>query len=263
MATKTKPGSKAKGTGQAKPAFPGFSPKMQAFFRGLEKNNSREWFTPRKDLFEAEVRGPMVELVTRVNDAFKLFAADYVTATPAKALYRIYRDTRFAKDQTPYKDHVGAMFHRHGLGKNNAAGFYVGVSHKHVEVAGGMYMPGPEELAAVRRAIVADAKTLTKLSTEKRLVNALGPMQGAKLARPPKGFDGAPPDVLDLLRYKQLYFYTLLDADLALTPRLLREVVDRFERLVTFVDWINDAILAARADAEADDARPRRPDPMW
>src|SRR5438046_1539014 len=90
------------------PPFPGFSKKMPSFFRALEKNNTREWFTPRKELFEAEVRGPMIELVSLVNEDLKRFAVDYVVSNPAKALYRIYRDTRFSKDKTPYKTHVGA-----------------------------------------------------------------------------------------------------------------------------------------------------------
>src|SRR3954471_13562169 len=124
-------------------AFPGFSKTMPAFFRGLERDNTREWFTPRKELFEAEVRGPMVELVTLVNDDLRRFAAEHVLAQPARAIYRIYRDTRFSKDKTPYKTHVGATFARRGFPKHGGAGFYFGVSHKHVEVAGGIYMPGP------------------------------------------------------------------------------------------------------------------------
>ncbi len=81
---------------------------MPAFFRGLERNNCRDWFTPRKQLFETHIRAPMVELVTLLNQRLRDFAADHVADEPAKLLYRIYRDTRFSRDKTPYKTHLGA-----------------------------------------------------------------------------------------------------------------------------------------------------------
>jgi uncharacterized protein (TIGR02453 family) len=246
----------------AAPSFAGFSRKMPSFFRGLERNNTREWFTPRKAVFEAEVRGPMIELVARINEDFKSFAVDYVQAVPAKALYRIYRDTRFSNDKTPYKTHVGAMFHRQGLPKNTCAGFYVGISHRQVEIAGGMYMPGPEELAAVREAIARRPAEFLKLANDRRLTKVMGPMLGAKLARTPKGFEAhADSPAADCLRCKQIYWDAELPAEVALSPRLRKEVVDRFKRMADVVEWINQAILARRTPDEPE--RPIRPEPMW
>src|SRR4051794_6086818 len=85
-------------------SFPGFSKKMPAFFRGLERDNTREWFTARKAAFEADVRGPMVELVTLVNEDLRQFAAEHALDQPARAIYRIYRDTRFSKGQDALQD---------------------------------------------------------------------------------------------------------------------------------------------------------------
>jgi uncharacterized protein (TIGR02453 family) len=242
--------------------FPGFSKKMPAFFRGLERNNTREWFTPRKAQFEADVRGPMVELVTLVNEDLRRFAAEHVLAQPARAIYRIYRDTRFSKDKTPYKTHVGATFARRGVPKHGGAGFYFGVSHKQVEIAGGIYMPGPAEIAAVRRAIVNDAPRFLKLVTDKQLVRRVGPLVGERLKRPPKGLEDAPADVAQLVKFKQWYFYVTLDPAVALTPRLRREVVSRFELMADALAWMNEAVLAARA-AEGEEEQPARPEPMW
>src|SRR4051812_46698269 len=143
--------------------FPGFSKKMPTFFRALKKNNTREWFTPRKELFEADVRAPMIELVGLINEDLKKFALDNAVADPKRAIYRPYRDTRFSKDKTPYKTHIGASFPRRGLPKHAGAGFYFGVSHEHVEIAGGMYMPGPEELAAGRRGGVEGLGRVSKV----------------------------------------------------------------------------------------------------
>jgi uncharacterized protein (TIGR02453 family) len=243
--------------------FPGFSKKMPAFFRGLEKNNSREWFATKKESFESEVRSPMIELVSLINEDLKRFALHNVMATPAKAIYRIYRDTRFSKDKTPYKTHIGATFRRSGLPKHSGAGFYFGVSHKEVEVAGGMYMPEPEQLTAVRQAIVNDRAQFLKLLKSPALKRKLGPLVGEKLKRPPKGYESTPPDIAEYVKHKQMYFYITLDPKLALTPKIRREVVSRFELMAEVLEWMNDAILRASAKANPEEARIRRPEPMW
>jgi len=247
---------------KAAPSFPGFSRKMPSFFRALEKNNTREWFTPRKAVFEAEVRGPMLELIGLINQDLKSFAVDYVQPVPAKALYRVYRDTRFSNDKTPYKTHVGAMFHHQRLPKNTCAGFYVGISHRQVDIAGGMYMPGPEELAAVREAIAERPAEFLKLANDRRLVKLMGPMLGAKLARTPKNFEQhADSPAAEFLRCKQIYWNAELPPDVALSPHLRREILDRFKRMADVVEWINAAILARRTPDEPQ--RPARPEPMW
>ena len=243
--------------------FPGFSSKMPAFFRALKKNNTREWFAPRKELFENHVRAPMIELVTQINEDLKKFALDNAVADPTRAIYRLYRDTRFSKDKTPYKTHIAATFPRRSLPKHAGAGFYFAVSHESVEVAGGMYMPGPEELTAVRRAITTDSKRFLKLVGEKSLVKKLGPLRGEKLKRLPKGFEQAPAAVSEFLKHKQLYFYATLDAKLALSPRLRREVVGRFEVMADVLGWLNDVLLTASQGTEEDQPRAKRPDPMW
>jgi uncharacterized protein (TIGR02453 family) len=247
--------------------FSGFSKKMPAFFRQLAKNNTREWFAPRKELYETEVRGPMIELVSLVNQDLKRFALDNAVADPKRAIYRLYRDTRFSKDKTPYKTHIGATFPRKGLAKHCGAGFYFSVSHEHVEVAGGMYMPQPQDLAAVRWAMVADSKRLLKLISEKQLVKRFGAMHGEKLKRLPKGFEDAaeqaPAALMELLKHKQLYFYTLLGAELALSPRLRREVVTKFELMAETLAWFNDVLLAAMQETAGEEPRARRPEPMW
>ena len=246
-------------------AFPGFPKQAIAFFRQLSKNNTREWFHPRKDHYEQHVRGPMLELVAVVADDLRDFAADHVVE-PKKAVYRIYRDTRFSNDKTPYKTHVAAMFPRAGLGKHTCAGFYFSVSHEQVEIAGGMYMPGPEELAAVRAAIVDDAgRTLRKLLAAPALRKHAGELLGTKLARVPRGFDAGHP-AGDLLRLKQLYFDVTLPARAALEPSIRKQIVTRFRAMAPVVHYLNNAALAAAREADEDrehDAIPKRPKPMF
>src|SRR5882762_9754588 len=129
--------------------FNGFTAKALSFFRKLERNNTREWFPPRKAFYEEQVRAVMLRMVELLNKDLSLFAADHVME-PKKAVYRIYRDTRFSKDKTPYKTHIAAIFPRRGMAKHGGGGLYFSVSAKEIEVAGGVYMPGPEQLLAIR-----------------------------------------------------------------------------------------------------------------
>src|SRR5438093_9814590 len=133
----------------AKTGFAGFPREAIAFFKELERHNRREWFQPRKQIYDEQVKAPMADLIRALTAEMMRFAPDYVTE-PEKAIYRIYRDTRFSKDKTPYKTHIAAVFHRRGMEKESGGGLYFAVSPKEVEVAGGIYMPAPPTLLAVR-----------------------------------------------------------------------------------------------------------------
>ena len=243
--------------------FTGFSPKVLRFFGDLEKNNQRDWFNARKEFFESEVRGPMLELVRLMSVEFARMAVDYVPQKPESIVYRIYRDTRFAKDKTPYKTHIGAYFQHHRVAKNRGAGFYFEVSHEGLAIGGGMYMPGPDELLAVRRTLAAKSEQFSTLCADRALVKALGQMEGERLARVPKGFDVQSP-AADLLRHKQFYYWKVLDAKVACTPRIQAEVMNRFKPLLPVVAFLNDAVIRALEDQrDPHEQRPVRPEPMF
>src|SRR5580698_8749346 len=88
-------------------ALPYFSKEALKFLRGLKRNNDREWFEARRSIYEQELKRPMLAVIERVTDAMAEFAPAHVR--PAKkSMMRIYRDTRFSADKTPYKTHVAA-----------------------------------------------------------------------------------------------------------------------------------------------------------
>jgi uncharacterized protein (TIGR02453 family) len=226
------------------PVFSGFPREMITFFRGLKKNNNREWFQERKGIYEEKVKAPMTQLVEALNAEFVKAAPEYVTE-PSKAIYRIYRDTRFSKDKTPYKDHVGALFIHRQLDKHSSGGFYVGASAEAVEVAGGVYMPGPEQLIALRQALAARHTEFAKLAAGRKLRDLMGELKGESLARMPKGFPADHP-AGDLLRRKQWYWYVTLDADLALSSRLLQELKKRVLVMLPAVSFFNAPLLTMK-----------------
>jgi uncharacterized protein (TIGR02453 family) len=225
-------------------AFPGFPEEALTFFRGLERNNRREWFQPRKPVFDEQVKRPMLELVAALNSEIQRFAPMHVTE-PESAIYRIYRDTRFSKDKKPYKTHVAAYFPRRGMDRHTASGYYVGISHKEVAVGGGLYMPTPEILRAVRNRIAERHAEFRKLLQSKPLGKLLGELHGEQLSRVPKGF-AADHAAADLLRYKQFFFYIELPPDLATSRTMQGEIRKRFEVMAPLVDFLNAALTETR-----------------
>ena len=216
--------------------FPGFPPEALQFFKGLARHNNRDWFQPRKPIFEEQVKAPMRQLVEALNSAMKSFAPEYAT-DPDKAIYRIYRDTRFSKDKTPYKDHIAASFFRQGTGPHKYGGYYVHISHKEVAVGGGVYMPEPEVLLAIREHIGAHHPRLRKILAAPAVRRLLGELQGDQLARVPKGFPATHP-AADLLRFKSFILYTNLSPELATTPQFFSELLTRFRAMKPFLDFL-------------------------
>jgi uncharacterized protein (TIGR02453 family) len=216
-------------------AFPGFPPEGIQFMRNLARNNRREWFQPRKAIFEEHVKLPMRQLVEAVDRAMAGFAPEYVT-DPDKAIYRIYRDTRFSPDKTPYKDHIAASFPRRGL--PGGAGYYFAVSHKEVAIGGGIYMPSPETLLAIRTHMAEHYTEFRRLAQAKAVKQLFGAVQGEQLSRVPKGFAADHP-AADLLRHKQFLLYVELEPELATGPAIYDEVVKRFRAMRPFLEFLN------------------------
>jgi uncharacterized protein (TIGR02453 family) len=225
--------------------FPGFPPEAITFFRGLARNNRREWFQPRKETFETKVKESMTRLVESINAELLKFAPDYIN-DPKKAIYRIYRDTRFSSDKTPYKTHIAAIFPRRGLDRQAGAGFYFHLSLKGVGVAGGAYMPGPEELRAIRTWLAEHHADFRKAAGGPRKL--MGELHGESLQRVPKGFDSAHP-AADLIKMKQWLYWVELDLKLATSPKLLPEIVKRFRAMAPVVGMLNASLAAKRAAA--------------
>lgn len=224
-----------------------FSPEALKFLRGLKRNNDREWFQARRDIYERELKAPMLALIGEVNEAMLSFAPENVRP-PQKAMMRIYRDIRFSKDKRPYKTNVAAWWARTGLEKTSGGGYYFHVSPDEVIIAAGVYMPEREQLLAIRRYLVEHHAELRRILAGKKLRSLMKEFEGLPLTRPPKGF--APDDpAMDLIRQRQWGVTAHLPPGIAAKPGLLKEIVERFKAAAPMVALLN-APLAPR---------PRRP----
>lgn len=228
-------------------SFTGMPSEALDFFQQLEKNNNRPWFQAHKQLYLEKVRAPMELLVEAISSALLEFAPDY--ATPANAaIYRIYRDTRFSSDKTPYKTNSSALFHHSGLQSKSAAAFYLEISTQYFGLAGGIYMPTTEYLRAIRLHLMRHHDRFSQLVKDRGLIKAMGTLQGNQLTRPPRGFSAEDP-AAEWVRYKQWYFWQELDPKLATSAGVLKEVVTRFRRLAAVVQFLNEPLLELQQQA--------------
>ncbi|HKW75423.1 MAG TPA: DUF2461 domain-containing protein [Terriglobales bacterium] len=220
-----------------KSRFPGFLPDALAFLRSLKRNNRREWFQPRKEKYESLIKLPMMDLVGCLNEEFARFAPAYVTP-PQKAVYRIYRDTRFSKDKTPYKTHISAIFPRNTAVKREGAVLYFHFTAKEVLIFGGVYSPEREELLAYRTLLQERYPEFNDILAGTKLRRTFGGLQGEQLTRIPKGFTVDHP-AEELLRHRQWFLEATVDSKVLLSPKVVQESAGRFELMAPFVEFLN------------------------
>jgi uncharacterized protein (TIGR02453 family) len=221
--------------------FPGFSPEAITFLRGLERNNKREWFQPRKHIYEEYVRQPLEQLVNAINSEFVEFSPRHVTPVK-KAVFRIYRDTRFSSDKRPYKTHIAATFFLQNLGKAAGPCFYFHFTPKELLVFAGVWMPEREELLAIRNLLAERHQEVRQLLRGNAVRKLMGELKGERLSRVPKGFD-KDHSAGDLIRGKQWYMESTLDGAVITSPRMLSEIVARFRAAAPFIEFLSQPFV--------------------
>ena len=224
--------------------FPGFPRAGLSFLRALRRNNNREWFLAHKEEYERHVREPMTALVLALGEELRKFAPELWT-DPARIIYRIYRDTRFSPDKTPYKTHVAGHFSVAGLPKHVCGSLYFHITPEVIEIAGGVYMPGPAELLAIRNHIAANHLELRKILANRKFKSLFSGLWGEQLTRVPKGFAADHP-AEDLLRYKQWLVDLEYPAKLALEPRLYAVLGESFRAVMPLVRFLNEPLITGR-----------------
>ena len=227
------------------PPTPHFSSAALKFLRGIKRNNDREWFEPRKPIYEAELKQPMLALIEAINAEMAHFAPAHVR--PAhKILMRLYRDVRFSADKAPYKSHIAAWWSREGMEKTSGGGYYLHLSATELIIAAGVYMPQREQLFAIRTYLLDHHEEMRSLLADKKLKSLMPQFEGNPLTRSPKGFPADHP-AADLLLCRQWGLSATLPADVSLHPDLLREVVGRFRVVSPYVDRLNTPFHRAKS----------------
>jgi len=222
--------------------FPGFKPDLIRFLTQLNKNNHRDWFAKNKSRYEADVLGPALEFVEAfakpLHNISPLFLSE-----PKKSggsVMRIYRDTRFSKDKTPYKTNVGIHF-RHQIGKDvHSPGFYIHLAPDECFLGAGIWHPDNPTLAKIRQAILNDPGKWKKCSAGGSFSRNFE-LAGNSLKRPPRGIDPDHPAIHDLKRKDFIGVKPVKRAEVE-NPKFLNIVVDSFRASTPYMKFLCEAI---------------------
>ena len=212
------------------------------FLRALKRNNRREWFQARKERFETDVRAPMLAIIERLAVDMRDIAPEIVV-NPKTAMYRIYRDTRFSENKTPYKTHVAAVFPSRGLPKHEGAGLYFHVSPDEVWIGGGMYAPQPPQLQAVREHIAANVRQLRAIVESPGFRRHLGELEGERLQRVPRGFPKEH-QAAEFLKYRQFLAGRELPPAVATSPTFYSTILTTFRQVAPLARFLNAPLVS-------------------
>jgi len=178
-----------------------FTPAVTKYLKELKENNNRGWFEANKPRYLEEVRDPALQFISDFGPRLKKISPHF-KADPRPvggSLFRIYRDTRFSKDKSPYKTHIGIHF-RHERAKDvHAPGFYLHIEPGGIFAGVGIWRPEGEAVKQIREAILNDSAAWKRSAHGKRFRERFE-LQGEALKRPPKGVDPDHPLLEDLKR---------------------------------------------------------------
>jgi uncharacterized protein (TIGR02453 family) len=207
------------------------------FLNALKLNNNREWFNLHKADFENE-QGHLQIFAEALLQ--KMNTHDLIeTVSGKKSLYRIYRDTRFSTDKTPYKIHWSGSFKR--ATKYRRGGYYFHIEPGNSFVGGGFWGPNPQDLKLIREDIAFDATPLRKILNDPTFISAFETLEGEQLKTTPKGFDAAH-EAIDLLRYKQFVLRKRFTDAEVLDSHFVGQVNDTFKNMRPFLDYMSEVL---------------------
>ena len=222
--------------------FTGFPPALFEFLEELADHNERPWFLQNKHRYEHCVRRPALAFIRAFRPRLAKISEFFLASDRpvGGSLLRIYRDTRFSKDKTPYKTNVGIQF-RHQWGQDiHAPGFYVHLEPGECFLAAGVWRPDRETLAAIRQAI-ADRPDAWCRAVSGRRFQALWTLEGDALRRPPKGFPPDHPCIDDLKRTDYIAVADVEEAD-TYRPEFVDQVARAFAAARPFMQFLCQAL---------------------
>lgn len=207
------------------------------FLKSLKKNNNRDWFNRHKDKFLEEQLGIEIFADTLL---LALSAHDEIeTPSGKKSMHRIYRDTRFSADKTPYKTNWSGNFKR--ATKLRRGGYYFHIEPGNSFIGGGFWGPVATDLKRIRDDIAFDATPLRKILKSSSFVSTFGTLKGEQLKTTPKGFEPGN-DAIDLLRYKQFLLIRKFTDKEVLSDTFAAAVNQVFKNMRPFFDYMSEVL---------------------
>jgi uncharacterized protein (TIGR02453 family) len=219
-----------------------FTKKTFSFLRALKRNNNRPWFKDHQAEYERHVRDPFLELITDLQGPLARISTHY-RADPRKSggsLFRVYRDTRFANDKTPYKPWAGARLFHERRREMTAPSFYLHIAPNDCFAGGGIWHPEPPALKRIRDFLV-DNPAAWKKATQSKAFREHFTLWGENLTRPPRGYD-VQHELIEDLKRKNFAAGAEFGEALAMSNELLPHLVTTYKRMAPMIDYLCAAL---------------------
>jgi uncharacterized protein (TIGR02453 family) len=213
---------------------------IQSFLRSLSKNNNREWFEKNKPKY-LEAKILFEDFVEAFHAELLKFDESLAGLNPRKLAFRIYRDVRFSKDKRPYKTNMGAGLSAHGK-MDQEPGYYIHIEPGKSFIAGGYYMPNPENLSKIRQEIDYDSKTFLNILNDKKFKKYFKGLDVFdKLKTAPKGY---PKDHahIDLLKNKSFVVSHYFTDKEVLDKKFVKTVAEVAKAIKPLNDFLLNAV---------------------
>jgi uncharacterized protein (TIGR02453 family) len=219
------------------PPFDGFPKEGLRFLQRLKKNNNRPWFQKHKQEYEDNVRFPMQCLIATLAGTMSDVAPELVF-DPRRSIFRIYRDTRFSKNKTPYKTNVAASFQVKGKkSPTEMPGLYLGIEPGEIFVGGGLYMPTGDQLKGIRATLAAKPEEFLDLIGRRKFKQRFGGIMGERLQKAPLGYPKDHP-MIEYLRYKQWFVGVEWGHTSCFSRKFGDQVAEVFADAMPFLRWL-------------------------
>lgn len=212
------------------------------FIKQLKANNNKDWFDANKSKYLKAKEEFEVLVESLVKDISKLDKHISPEMKAKDCTFRIYKDVRFSKDKAPYKTNMGASFNPGGK-KSVIPGYYLHIEPGASFIAGGVYMPMPDALAAIRQEIDYNSEVFLKLfkaASFKTYFNGLDEIDSLKTA--PKGYDKEHP-MMAYLKHKHFIVSHALSDKQVTAPNFASEVAKACKAMLPFISFLREATV--------------------
>jgi len=219
-----------------------FSPETIRFLEQLTANNNRDWFKEHKSRYEEDVLDVALRFIQSMQDPLADIAPHFV-ASPTRvggSLMRVYRDTRFSKNKTPYKTNIGIQFRHEQARDVHAPGYYVHIAPDQVFVGVGMWRPDSDPLRGIRERIATRPAEWKQVKNDRAFKRHFE-LGGESLLRPPRGFDKDHEWIDDIKRKSFMAVRELMVED-CLSPQFQRTVESSFKTAESFMRFLCKAV---------------------
>ncbi|WP_160136058.1 DUF2461 domain-containing protein [Chryseobacterium sp. c4a] len=203
------------------------------YLKQLKENNNRDWFAQHKSEYD---------LIVKENKAFfNTIYSELQEYDKLKGIhiFRIYRDVRFSKDQTPYKTNFGVGYSRSK--PMLRGGYYIQLEPGNSFVGGGFWGPEAKDLLRIRQEFELGTKEINKITSDETFIKYFGELKGDSVKTAPRGFDKNHP-AIELIRKKQFIIMRQFTDQEVFSENFQKEVVQTLLAMRPFFDYMSEVL---------------------